>query len=151
MRPLEKIGQRHDQRKSAFALRAPQPLVSGIVGHQLCFPISAYFTGFPGEVRCRPFLVNAEKGPPFWGLNRYKKIKQTTFAMAADQGASFEHYRRPTKRDTFLQTMNDIVPWRELCEVNKPHYAHGEGVRPPIGLERMLRMHFVQHWFKLAD
>ena len=30
-------------------------------------------------------------------------------------------------------------------------YARGEGGRPPIGLERMLRMHFVQHWFNLAD
>ncbi len=47
--------------------------------------------------------------------------------------------------------MNEIVPWSELCEVIKPHYARGEGGRPPIGLERMLRMHFVQHWFNLAD
>jgi IS5 family transposase len=78
-------------------------------------------------------------------------MKQTTLAMAADQGAGFEQYRRPTKRDVFLQTMNEIVPWSELCEVIKPHYARGEGGRPPIGLERMLRMHFVQHWFNLAD
>ena len=71
--------------------------------------------------------------------------------MAADQGAGFEQYRRPTKRDVFLQTMDEIVPWSELCEVIKPHYARGEGGRPAIGLERMLRMHFVQHWFNLAD
>jgi len=37
-------------------------------------------------------------------------MKQKTLAMAADQGAGFEQYRRPTKRDTFLKTMNDIVP-----------------------------------------
>jgi IS5 family transposase len=78
-------------------------------------------------------------------------MKQTTLAMAADEGAGFEQHRRPTKRDVFLQTMNDIVPWSELCEVIKPYYARGEGGRPPIGLERMLRMHFVQHWFNLAD
>ena len=33
----------------------------------------------------------------------------------------------------------------------QPHYPKGVGGRPPIGLERMLRIHFVQHWFKLAD
>lgn len=78
-------------------------------------------------------------------------MKQQTLAMAADQGAGFEQYRRPTKRDVFLQMMNDIVPWVQLCEVIAPHYPKGEGGRPPIGLERMLRMHFVQHWFNLAD
>jgi IS5 family transposase len=78
-------------------------------------------------------------------------MKQKTLAMAADQGAGFEQYRRPTKRDTFLKTMNDIVPWAELCMVIEPHYPKGQGGRPTIGLERMLRMHFVQHWFNLAD
>jgi len=33
----------------------------------------------------------------------------------------------------------------------RPHYRSGEGGRPPIGLQRMLRMLFVQHWFNLAD
>ena len=78
-------------------------------------------------------------------------MKQTTLAMAADQSAGFEPYRRPTKRDVFLHTMNEIVPWSEWCEVIKPHYARGQGGRPPIGLQRMLRMHFVQHGFNLAD
>jgi transposase, IS5 family len=78
-------------------------------------------------------------------------MKQQTLAMAADQGAGFEQYRRPTKRDVFLQTMNEIVPWEQLCEVIRPHYPKGEGGRPPKGLERMLRMYFVQHWFNLAD
>ena len=54
-------------------------------------------------------------------------------------------------RDVFLQTMDAIVPWAQLCEVVEPHYPKGESGRPPIGLERMLRMHFVQHWFNLAD
>jgi IS5 family transposase len=78
-------------------------------------------------------------------------MKQQTLAMAADQGAGFEQYRRPTKRDVFLQTMDEIVPWAQLCEVIEPHYPKGEGGRPTKGLERMLRMHFVQHWFNLAD
>jgi IS5 family transposase len=78
-------------------------------------------------------------------------MKQQTLAMAADQGAGFEQYRRPTKRDVFLATMEQIVPWQALCAVIEPHYPKAGNGRPPIGLERMLRMYFVQHWFNLAD
>lgn len=72
-----------------------------------------------------------------------------TLAVASDAG--FEPYRRRTRRDEFLQMMDRIIPWAELCAVVQPHYAKGLGGRPPIGLERMLRMLFVQHWFNLAD
>jgi IS5 family transposase len=78
-------------------------------------------------------------------------MKQQTLATAADQSAGFERYRKPTRRDEFLATMNAIVPWTALCEVIQPHYPKGVGGRPPIGLERMLRIHFIQHWFNLAD
>ena len=76
-------------------------------------------------------------------------LKQQTLAMAADQ--SFEHYRKPTRRDEFLKTMETIVPWSALCGVIEPHYPKVGNGRPPIGLERMLRIHFIQHWFNLAD
>ncbi len=78
-------------------------------------------------------------------------MKQKTLAMAADQGGGFEQYRRATRRDVFLATMNEIVPWQALCEVIEPHYPRAGNGRPPVGLERMLRMYFVQHWFNLAD
>jgi transposase, IS5 family len=78
-------------------------------------------------------------------------MKQQTLAVAADQGSGFEQYRRATRRDVFLATMNEIVPWRVLCEVIEPHYPKAGNGRPPVGLERMLRMYFVQHWFNLAD
>ena len=78
-------------------------------------------------------------------------MKQKTLAMAADAGAGFERYRKPTRRDEFLQTMEAIVPWPGLCSVIEPYYPKGVGGRPPIGLERMLRIHFIQHWFNLAD
>lgn len=78
-------------------------------------------------------------------------MKQQTLAVAADQGAEFEQYRRPTKRDQFLATMDAIVPWSELSAVIEPHYPKAGNGRPPVGLERMLRMYFVQHWFNLAD
>ena len=78
-------------------------------------------------------------------------MTQKTLAMAADQGAGFEQYRRPTKRDVFLATMEQVVPWQELSAVIEPHYPKAGNGRPPVGLERMLRMYFVQHWFNLAD
>jgi len=76
-------------------------------------------------------------------------MKQQTLAMAADQG--FEQHRKPTRRDQFLETMNRIIPWKALCAVVEPHYPKKGNGRPPIGLERMLRIHFLQHWFNLAD
>ena len=78
-------------------------------------------------------------------------MKQQTLAMAADQNAQYEQYRKPTRRDTFLATMEQIVPWAQLCSVIEPHYPKAGNGRPPVGLERMLRMYFVQHWFNLAD
>ena len=68
-------------------------------------------------------------------------MKQQTLAMAADQ--TFEHYRKPTRRDEFLKTIQTIVPWVALCEVIEPHYPKAGNGRPPIGLQRMLRIHFI--------
>jgi IS5 family transposase len=76
-------------------------------------------------------------------------MKQQTLAMAQDQG--FEPYRKPTRRDQFLETMDRILPWEALCAVVEPVYPKPGNGRPPIGLERMLRIHFLQHWFNLAD
>ena len=63
--------------------------------------------------------------------------------MAADQNAGFEQFRKPTRRDEFLQTMDLIVPWADLCVAIEPFHPEGVGGRPPIGLERMLRIHFI--------
>ena len=76
-------------------------------------------------------------------------MKQQTLAMAAYQ--TFENYRKPTRRDDFLKTMEAIVPWSALCEVIKPHYPKAGNAHPPIGLKRMLRIHFIQHGLNLAD
>jgi IS5 family transposase len=64
----------------------------------------------------------------------------------------FERYRKPTRRDQFLAEMDQVIPWRDLCKVIKPFYPTPKGAgRPPVGLERMLRIHFLQHWFNLSD
>ena len=81
-------------------------------------------------------------------------MKQQTLAVATDQNAQYEQYeqyRRPTKRDVFLATMDEIVPWDALCAVIEPDYPKAGNGRAPVGLERMLRMYFVQHGFNLTD
>ena len=64
----------------------------------------------------------------------------------------FERYAKRTRREQFLDEMERVVPWNELCALIEPVYPQGGGAgRPPVGLERMLRIHFLQHWFNLAD
>ena len=76
---------------------------------------------------------------------------QQSLAMEADAG--FERHRKSTRRDVFLAEMGPVVPWAELCAVVAPFYpkARAEGGRRPVGLERMLRIHFLQQWYALSD
>ena len=37
-----------------------------------------------------------------------------------------------------------VTPWAEVLEVIAPHYPKGKRGRPPVGLERMLRVYLVQ-------
>ena len=74
-------------------------------------------------------------------------MQQQTFAEV-----SFEQYRKPTRRERFLDEMNRVVPWAELPAAIEPFYPKVEGAgRPPVGVERMLRLHCLQQWFNLSD
>ena len=65
---------------------------------------------------------------------------------------TFEQYRKPTRREQFLNEMNRVVPWPELVAVIAPIYPKAEGPgRPPVGVERMRRLHCLQQWFNLSD
>ena len=63
----------------------------------------------------------------------------------------FEQYTRKTRRAIFLEEMEQVVPWRELCALMEPHYPKPGNGRPPVGVERMLRIYFLQQWFNLSD
>jgi transposase, IS5 family len=67
--------------------------------------------------------------------------------------AGFERYAKTTRRAQFLADMDRIVPWAELAAVVEPVYPKVSemGGRPPIALERMLRIYFLQLWFNLSD
>jgi IS5 family transposase len=77
--------------------------------------------------------------------------KQMTLAMQSDSG--FEKHRKATRRDAFLAQMDKVVPWSDLCALIAPVYpqARERGGRRPIGLERMLRIYFLQQWYDLSD
>jgi transposase, IS5 family len=65
----------------------------------------------------------------------------------------FERYGKTTRRAQFLADMQVIVPWAELTAVVEPFYPKisEAGGRPPLPLERMLRVYFLQLWFNLSD
>ena len=72
--------------------------------------------------------------------------RQGSFAQAEYAGK-----KKQTRRDKSLAEMEVVVPWARLVERLRPRYPKGERGRPPIGLERMLRIYFVQQWYGLAD
>ncbi len=59
--------------------------------------------------------------------------------------------KRMTKRDVFLHQMDEALPWDALVNLVKPYYFEGKRGRRPIGIEKMLRMYFLQLWFNLSD
>ena len=74
-------------------------------------------------------------------------MPQQTFAEVP-----FEQYRKSTRRERFLDEMNRVVPWADLVAAIEPIYPTAEGPgRPPVGVERMLRLHCLQQWFNLSD
>jgi IS5 family transposase len=74
------------------------------------------------------------------------KRAQSTLASTG-----FEKYTKTTRRAQFLAEMNRVVPWQALCARIAPVYPKAGNGRPPVGVERMLRMYFLQHWFNLSD
>jgi transposase, IS5 family len=64
----------------------------------------------------------------------------------------FEKFRKKTRKEQFLEDMESIIPWKELTEAIEPFYPNPQGAgRRPVGIERMLRIYFLQHWFNLSD
>lgn len=74
-------------------------------------------------------------------------MKQTSFASLEYAGK-----KRKTRREKFLGEMERVVPWVALVALIEPHYPKSGRVgRPPTGVQRMLRMYFLQQWYSLSD
>ena len=65
--------------------------------------------------------------------------------------AEFAAKKKITRREKFLTRMEAVIPWGKLLAVIEPFYPKGERGRPPVGLERRLRVYFLQQWYGLAD
>ena len=61
--------------------------------------------------------------------------------------------KKVTRRERFLAEMDAVVPWDQLLALLEPHYpkAGPRGGRPPMPLETMLRVYFLQNWYALSD
>lgn len=73
-------------------------------------------------------------------------IKQQSFS-----DYEYSQRKRKTRREEFLEIMDEIIPWDEWVSLIEPHYPSGKRGRPPIELEIMLRMYLLQCWFTLSD
>ena len=65
--------------------------------------------------------------------------------------AEYAGKREKTRREFFLEEMEQVVPWKALLKVIEPHYPVAGRGRRPYSLEVMPRVHLVQNWFALSD
>jgi transposase, IS5 family len=80
----------------------------------------------------------------------FPKLSGMTHQPSFSQ-AEFADKKKTTRREKFLTRMEALIPWTKLLGVLEPFYPKGRRGRPPIGLERMLRIYFLQQWYGLAD
>lgn len=73
-------------------------------------------------------------------------MKQQSFSSLA-----YQSKKVTTKRERFLNEMDQVVPWSRLLNLIEPHYPKKGRGRPPIPMEVMLRIYFLQQWYSLSD
>lgn len=73
-------------------------------------------------------------------------MKQKTFT-----DIEYNCRKKKTKREEFLEIMDEIIPWDKWANVIKPYYPEWKRGRPPMGIEKRLRMYLLQIWFDLSD
>src|SRR5215831_6314923 len=71
---------------------------------------------------------------------------QRTFASMAWSAKG-----KRTRREQFLAEMDAVIPWPRLLRLIESHYPEAGNGRQPLGLEKMLRIYFLQQWFDLSD
>ncbi len=66
---------------------------------------------------------------------------------------TFAKYKGPHRHEQFLKEMDQVVPWARLMRLIGPYYSRTVTNRQPmlLELERMLRIYFMQRWFRLSD
>jgi transposase, IS5 family len=72
--------------------------------------------------------------------------EQRTFASVA-----WSHKGKVTRRERFLAEMDAVIAWERLIARIEAHYPKAGAGRQPLGVEKMLRIYFLQQWFNLSD
>src|SRR5262249_40797139 len=72
--------------------------------------------------------------------------EQRTFA-----GIAWSQKGKVTRRERFLAEMDAVIPWAKLRALIAPYYPKAGQGRQPLGLEKILRIYFLQQWFNLSD
>ena len=65
--------------------------------------------------------------------------------------AEYAGKRKKTRREVFLEEMDQVVPWKSLLRLIEPLYPIAGRGRHPYPLQTMLRVHLMQNWFGLSD
>ena len=73
-------------------------------------------------------------------------MEQPTFA-----DLEFQHKKRKTRREVFLERMDGLIPWQRLEERIRPYYPQAGRGRRPYDLSVILRVHVVQLCYNLSD
>lgn len=73
-------------------------------------------------------------------------MKQISFASV-----TYSHKKITTKREKFLNEMDQVVPWQRWLEIIEPYYPKKGKGRPPMPMESMLRIYCLQQWYALSD
>jgi IS5 family transposase len=73
-------------------------------------------------------------------------MKTVSFASLA-----YENKKKKTRREKFLEEMNQVIPWEELLQIVNKYYPVAGNGRHPMPMERMLRIYFMQQWYGLSD
>jgi IS5 family transposase len=73
-------------------------------------------------------------------------MRKVSFASLA-----YENKKKRTRREKFLQEMDQVIPWKELLQIIEQYYPRAGNGRQPMPLGRMLRIYFMQQWYGLSD
>jgi transposase, IS5 family len=73
-------------------------------------------------------------------------MNKPTFASLA-----YDSKKKKTRREKFLQEMDQVIPWKDLIQIIEKHYPKAGNGRQPMPLEMMLRIYFMQQWYGLSD
>ena len=87
----------------------------------------------------------------FVKMNDLKSARMAIKKQETFTDIEYSFRKKKPKREEFLKIMDEKIPWEEWVGVIEPYYPKGKRGRPPMGIEKMLRMYLLQIWFNLSD